>query len=627
MKNSHGGSRLKADLSNVQSVSIIICSKNRHDSLLRTLHSLERYSSDERLVEFIIIEETENPEPPPGEKIRYFPIPERGLGLAFARNFGLQTASGSIVVFIDDDIVPAPSWLDALIEPFDDPEVGATGGAILPDLSEINTVGRCVSFLGFPAGGLKRYLEANGSNKETGQVSGGNCAIRGGVAREIGGFDEFMRCVEDSDFFQRMFNQKKKILFVPRAQVFHKQRNTLGSVFSWFIRRGIGDFSLNFKQRGPIRALVMPLRMNFTLKLLAFLLLLLTLVFFFPPGVLIVLVLAPLLWNQILWHRIHRFLYKRPLVDTAEGSVRMIRDEICRKEVRRILFLVKFLMDLGDEVGTFLGFFRFMRNRIFSKPFVLTFHYLDDHNCGVSPSCRRYYYPAAALEQLLRTFEARGYFIVSLSAMLKGLRENSKVLFLDKIVAVTFDDAHEGTYVHLLKLNENRRYPITIFVPTHHTGQMIQWDPAMDTGIGKVMDWSQIKTLKDLGMEIGSHTRSHCHLTQIPESLIKDEIKGSLADLKSQFPKNASQEIVFSYPYGEYNQGIADIVKEAGYLGALANFPRNIRPGTDPFQIPRFSVAPDMAAANILKQSRSLWFRELMKDIKAMILAMRKYDS
>lgn len=614
-KNFRGG-ELKEDPSKAQSVSIIICSKNRHDSLLKTLHALESYSNDERLLEFIIIEETDNPQPPVGDKIRYFSIPERGLGLSFARNLGLQKASGAITIFIDDDIVPAPSWLEAMIKPFDDPEVDTTGGAILPDLSDINTVGRCVSFLGFPAGGLKRYLEANGRNQETKHISGGNCAFRTGLAREIGGFDEFMRGVEDTDFFSRMTARNRKMFFVPSALAFHKQRSSLKGIFKWFIRRGIGDFSLKCKQGGPIRALVLPLRMNFTLKLLAFLLLLLTLFFFFPPGVLIALFLAPLLWNRVLWHRIHRSLWRRPFVDEAEGSVGRIRDEICRKEVKRILFLVKFLMDLGDEVGTFLGFLRFVRNRIFSKPFVLTFHYLDDQSHAVAPSFRRYYYPAAKLEELLRSLEGKGYFIVALSAMLKQLRENSNVLFLDKIMAATFDDAHEGTYAPLLNLGKKKRYPITIFVPTEYTGQGIRWDPAMDTGVEKVMDWTQLKALKDLGTEIGSHTRSHCHLTTIPKSLIEDEIKGSMADIRSHVPEYASEEIVFSYPYGEYNQGIADIVKEAGYLGAVANFPRNIRPSTDPFQIPRFSVTPGFTVDDILRQSRSLWLRELFKDIR-----------
>jgi hypothetical protein len=98
--------------------------------------------------------------------------------------------------------------------------------------------------------------------------------------------------------------------------------------------------------------------------------------------------------------------------------------------------------------------------------------------------------------------------------------------------------------------------------------------------------------------------------------LIEDEIKGSMADLKSRFPEYAFEEITFSYPYGEFNQNIADIVKETGYLGAVANYPRNIRPSTDPFQIPRFSVLPGFSANDILRQSQSLWFRELLKDLR-----------
>jgi peptidoglycan/xylan/chitin deacetylase (PgdA/CDA1 family) len=234
----------------------------------------------------------------------------------------------------------------------------------------------------------------------------------------------------------------------------------------------------------------------------------------------------------------------------------------------------------------------------------------------MASSSRKYYYAAADLEKLFLTLEAKGYFIVSLSAIIKRLKENYKVLFLDKILAITFDDASEDIYPHLVRLAKKKMYPITIFVPTSYTGQMMQWDPAIDSNAGRVMDWTQINTLIDLGMEIGSHTRSHCHLPAIPKSLIEEEIKGSMADLNSRFPEYASEGITFSYPYGEVNQGITDIVKEADYLGAVANFPRNIRPGTDPFQIPRFSVSPGLSAGDILKRSQSLWIWELMKDIR-----------
>lgn len=616
MKNKLGASGMTAETSNTHSVSIVICSKNRRNSMLATLRSLERYSLDIRLLEVIIVEETDDPQPPPGAKVKYFHIPERGLGLAFARNLGLQKARGSLVVFIDDDIVPASQWLDALTKPFDDPNVQATAGAILPDLSEINTVGRCISFLGFPAGGLKRYLEAEGKNEVTAHISGGNCAVRAHTAIELGGFDEFMRGVEDTDFFSRMAEHKKKMLFIPTALAFHKQRNSLKETFDWFIRRGIGDFYLKCKQGGPVRALILPLRMNFTLKLLSLLLFLWTLFSLFHPGIYVALILAPFLWNQLLWHRIHRTLWKRPLSDETDGSVASIRYEVSRPEVKRILFLVKFLMDLGDEVGTFIAFFRFVRNRIFSKPFVLTFHYLDDKSPVQTFSFKKYFYSATAFEQLLRDFETGGYIIVSLSSMIKRLREKSNVLFLDRILAVTFDDAHEGTHTHLASLGETGRYPIMIFVPTQNTGKMIQWDPEMHSSAGKVMDWDQIKALKDLGLEIGSHTRSHPRLTHLAQSLVTEEIRGSMSDLESRFPGCDPKQMVFSYPYGAYSNEIKNAVKDAGYIGAVANFPGNIRPCTDPFEIPRFAVSSGSDWKDVINQSRSMWIKDLLKDFR-----------
>ena len=45
-----------------------------------------------------------------------------------ARNRGAAEAHGEILLFTDDDCIPASNWLQAMIEPFRDPEViGAKG--------------------------------------------------------------------------------------------------------------------------------------------------------------------------------------------------------------------------------------------------------------------------------------------------------------------------------------------------------------------------------------------------------------------------------------------------------------------------------------------------------------------
>lgn len=60
-------------------------------------------------------------------------VPSVGVrGLSGGRNTGLQTATGEIAVFLDDDAEADPGWLGALVAPYDDERVLVTGGKVLP---------------------------------------------------------------------------------------------------------------------------------------------------------------------------------------------------------------------------------------------------------------------------------------------------------------------------------------------------------------------------------------------------------------------------------------------------------------------------------------------------------------
>ena len=60
-------------------------------------------------------------------------VPNDGpRGLSGARNAGLETSSGDIVAFLDDDALPAPDWLERLVAAYADPRVVGVGGAAEP---------------------------------------------------------------------------------------------------------------------------------------------------------------------------------------------------------------------------------------------------------------------------------------------------------------------------------------------------------------------------------------------------------------------------------------------------------------------------------------------------------------
>lgn len=62
--------------------------------------------------------------------LRYLRTAEPGLHTG--RHAGAREAAGGILVFVDDDVIAADGWLEAVREAFEDPGVGLVGGPVLP---------------------------------------------------------------------------------------------------------------------------------------------------------------------------------------------------------------------------------------------------------------------------------------------------------------------------------------------------------------------------------------------------------------------------------------------------------------------------------------------------------------
>ena len=58
--------------------------------------------------------------------IRY--IQQKNQGPARARNVAWKNSNANICIFTDGDCEPEPDWIETLLKPFDDPNVGASAG-------------------------------------------------------------------------------------------------------------------------------------------------------------------------------------------------------------------------------------------------------------------------------------------------------------------------------------------------------------------------------------------------------------------------------------------------------------------------------------------------------------------
>jgi glucosyl-dolichyl phosphate glucuronosyltransferase len=140
-------------------------------------------------------------------------------GLGGARNSGVTAASGSIVVFLDDDAVASPEWLALLARAYRDPDVAGVGGSSEPLWErarppwfprEFDWVVGC-SYLGMPV-----------TAQEVRNLHGCNMSFRRELLDALGGFRLGYGC-DETELCIRLRQRwpEKKLLYTPRAKVFH----------------------------------------------------------------------------------------------------------------------------------------------------------------------------------------------------------------------------------------------------------------------------------------------------------------------------------------------------------------------------------------------------------------------
>ena len=177
----------------VDILSVVICTYRRPSYLARALDSLSDQSLPRTDYEVIVVdnacdEDVRALAASYGAGLRVSYIAEPRVGLSRARNTGLKNVRGEVAVFMDDDAVATPRWLEAIRKTFaeGDSTVAMVGGPIAllwekPRPSWLTDGFQpCLGHLDY--GLVKRSLAAGE------WLWGGNMAIRASALEEVGGF-------------------------------------------------------------------------------------------------------------------------------------------------------------------------------------------------------------------------------------------------------------------------------------------------------------------------------------------------------------------------------------------------------------------------------------------------------
>jgi GT2 family glycosyltransferase len=144
----------------------------------------------------------------------------RRLGVAGARNRGVELASGDLLVFADAHVEPLGPWLTAMQTVLRDAEVGAVSVALVDRASGAKGYG--LRFV--DAATNLAWIESAGRGPQpVPLLPGAFLAILRDVFVAVGGFDPGMRGygIEDNEFSLRLWSLGYRCLLLPEVEVLH----------------------------------------------------------------------------------------------------------------------------------------------------------------------------------------------------------------------------------------------------------------------------------------------------------------------------------------------------------------------------------------------------------------------
>jgi rhamnosyltransferase len=158
---------------------------------------------------------------------------------AGTRNLGASASSGTYVVFLSGDAIPAgQGWLHALVRNFQEPGVAAVYGR---QLAKPDATPERVFFMQHRYGTQRLVKSANGSTAGKYllyQFSTVNAAIPREVWKRTP-FPEDINGLEDFSFAMQVIKQGHKIVYEPDAAVLHSHNYSLMKSFQQYFDNGV----------------------------------------------------------------------------------------------------------------------------------------------------------------------------------------------------------------------------------------------------------------------------------------------------------------------------------------------------------------------------------------------------
>jgi peptidoglycan/xylan/chitin deacetylase (PgdA/CDA1 family) len=198
---------------------------------------------------------------------------------------------------------------------------------------------------------------------------------------------------------------------------------------------------------------------------------------------------------------------------------------------------------------------------------ILMYHHVD-----FNPEHSSIYVSPDIFESQMEFLKVHGYKVLPLEEIAASVKAKKK--FSPKTIAITFDDGYLDNIKNAFPVLRKMGFPATIFMITENIGKE-EW-----------LSEEDLKILSESGISIGSHTARHRFLPEISEpELIEQELLEPKKRLEEILGKPVT---LFSYPAGGFRPAIEQMVKQAGYEGAVTT--NYASQANDPYAMRRIKI-------------------------------------
>jgi glycosyltransferase involved in cell wall biosynthesis/peptidoglycan/xylan/chitin deacetylase (PgdA/CDA1 family) len=469
-------------------------------------------------------------------------IEQPNRGAAAARNRGAAEARHDTLLFLDDDMLCAPDMLGEHARLYLDGADAVVGDARRDPGSPP----------GFMSDSNEAWLRRRGGPLTLFDIWTGQLSVRRAVFEEIGGFDESYTAPsafanEDADLGIRLLG-RYDVRHNPAAISYQRYVVSPRELIRRAPLRAVGDVRLANKHPEVARSLFEARGVSRLSTRYVF-------------GPLSAIPILPWLWAAI-------------AIPLAEVGL--------KTWLRSNRTLSRFF--LGARATLYWAALRRLGwYPLSDRLLVLGYHAVQDWTDD--PTLGRYAVPREMFLEHLEFLARRGFTFVTpdvAAAYITGRAPLPR-----RAVLLTFDDCYADLASVARDILHPRGIPALAFAVTSVEAATNEWDRPHGGPPRGLLEPEELKQLASLGVEVGSHSRTHRSLVGLGEKERREETWGSANDIEAL---GLPRPRFFAHPYGEVDEEARTAVRDAGFIGAFGIGEAWIGGGSNAFELPRIIV-------------------------------------